>query len=65
MMPPNSLCDIIISEHDVIKAIQSMNSNSAPGLDRIHSKRIENVYPAGVITPVYKNNGKTSKSSIL
>lgn len=44
-MRPNSLCDIIISEHDVIKAIQSINSNSAPGLDRINSKVIKNDYP--------------------
>ena len=83
-MPPYSFdeTNLQISDRDIIRAILSMNSDSAPGIDGIYAKVIKNVSPLlvsplkqifqatiyrscipndwkiGIITPVYKNNGK-------
>ena len=40
----DSLCDIVLSDRDIINAIRHLNSNSCPGPDGIHPKFINSIY---------------------
>ena len=39
-----SLCNIVLSDHDIINAIPHLNSNTCPGPDEIHPKFINSIY---------------------
>ena len=40
----DSLCNIVLSDRDIINAIRHLNSNSCPGPDGIHPKFINSIY---------------------
>ena len=42
--PIDSLCDMIVTDRDIIAAIREMNGNSAPGPDGVHPKFIKNTF---------------------
>ena len=68
-MPENSFTDFMITETDVVKAIQNMNANSGPGFDGIFPKFIKNLAPF-LIKPLCKifnmslNSGKVPEDWI-
>ena len=44
-MPPNSFCDVIISDEYIIDAINKLNISGAPGKDEISPIFIKNIFP--------------------
>ena len=41
---PDTLCNIVLSDRDIINVIRLLNSNSCPGPDRIQPKSINIIY---------------------
>ena len=45
IVPENSLCDISVSDSDIVAAIQRMNADGSPGSDNFHPGFLKKIYP--------------------